>query len=151
MADKTGGTTMKASKWLEAHSAQAITVGADASLPEAAALFLEHPEVRDIYVVDEDGRVCGHLGFRRLAGLLLAHLRPTHSRRQLVERVTAGSVREHMDEHVLCMRPDERISEVFHQHMERRIEDIPVVDDDQRLLGVIRVPDLLRKAIETAG
>lgn len=151
MVDMTGGTTMKASNWLEAHPAQAVTVAPDASLPEAAALFLEHPDVRDIYVVDEDGRVCGHLGFRRLTGLLLAHLRPTHSRRQLVERVTAGAVREHMDEHVLCMRPDERISEVFHHHMERRVEDIPVVDADRRLLGVIRVADLLRKAIEPAG
>ena len=138
---------MKARDWLAAHPAEAVTVSPEASLPEAAALFLAHPEVRDIYVVDAEGRVCGHLGFRRLAGLLLAHLRPTHSRRQLVERVTAGVVREHMDDHVLVMHPDERINEVFHHHMERRVEAIPVVDGERRLLGVIRVADLLRKAI----
>ncbi|MFP4251474.1 MAG: CBS domain-containing protein [Guyparkeria sp.] len=141
---------MKASDWLAAHPADGVTLSPEATLPEAAAMFLAHPEVRDLYVVDADGRVVGHLGFRRLAGLLLAHLRPTHSRRQLVERVTAGCVREHMDDHVLCMRPDERISEVLHHHMERRIEDIPVVDADRRLLGVIRVADLLRKAIDQA-
>lgn len=139
---------MKASDWLEAHPAQAVTLSPEASLPEAAALFLEHPEVRDIYVLDADGRICGHLGFRRLAGLLLAHLRPTHSRRQLVERVTGGSVREHMDDHVLVMYPEQRISEVFHHHMERRVEDIPVVNAERRPLGVIRVADLLRRAIE---
>ncbi len=142
---------MKASDWLAAHPAQAVTLSPGDSLPEAATRFLEHPEVRDLYVIDSEGRVCGHLGFRRLAGLLLSHLRPTHSRRQLVERVTAGSVGEHMDDHVLCMGPEERISEVFHKHMERRVEDIPVVDDDRRLLGVIRVADLLRKAIDQAG
>ncbi len=139
---------MKASDWLKAHPVEAVTLSPEASLPEAATRFLEHPEVRDIYVIDADGQVCGHLGFRRLAGLLLAHLRPTHSRRQLVERVTTGVVREHMDDHVLCMQPDERISEVFHHHMERRVEDIPVVDADRRLLGVIRVADLLRQAID---
>ena len=140
---------MKAADWLEKHPARALTIGREASLPEAMGLMLDHPETRDIYVLDAEERVCGHLGFRRLAGMLLAHLRPTHTRRQLIERVTAGSVGEHMDDHVLCMRPDQRISEVFHHHMERRVEDIPVVDEQKRLLGVIRVADLLREAVDT--
>lgn len=139
---------MKASKWLERHPAETLTVTTTDSLSDAAATLLAHPKSRDLYVLDGEGRVCGHLGFRRLAGIFLAHLRPTHSRRQLVERITPSTVREYMDERVLCMRPDERISEVLHQHMERRVEEIPVVDDDRRLLGVIRVADLLRAAIE---
>lgn len=139
---------MKASKWLEHHPAEALTVATTDSLADAATTLLAHPDSRELYVLDEEGRVCGHLGFRRLAGIFLAHLRPTHSRRQLVERITPSTVREYMDERVLYMRPDERISEVLHQHMERRVEDIPVVDDNGRLMGVIRVADLLRAAIE---
>ncbi|MFN2381805.1 MAG: HPP family protein [Guyparkeria sp.] len=139
---------MKASEWLEHHPAEALTVVATDSLADAATRLLSHPESRELYVLDDEGRVCGHLGFRRLAGIFLAHLRPTHSRRQLVERITPSTVRDYMDERVLCMRPDERISEGLHQHMERRVEDIPVVDEDDRLLGVIRVADLLRAAID---
>lgn len=139
---------MKASEWLEHHSAEALTVATTDSLADAATTLLAHPASRELYVLDDEGRVCGHLGFRRLAGIFLAHLRPTHSRRQLVERITPSTVGEYMDERVLCMRPDESISEVLHQHMERRVEDIPVVDDDGRLLGVIRVADLLRAAIK---
>lgn len=138
---------MKASEWLEHHPVEALTVNARDSLDKAAAKLLAHPESRDLYVLDEEGRVCGHLGFRRLAGVFLAHLRPTHSRRQLVERITRGTVAEYMDERLLCIRQDERISDVFHKHMERRIEDIPVVDEDGRLLGVIRVRDLVAAAL----
>ncbi|MFP4639749.1 MAG: HPP family protein [Guyparkeria sp.] len=138
---------MKAGNWLEAHPRRGVTVAATDSLAVAAQALLDEPESRDAYVLDEAGRVCGHLGFRRLAGILLAHLRPSHSRRQLIERITPGSVGEYMDERVLCVRPDERISDVFHQHMERRVEDIAVIDDDGRLLGVIRVRDLLRAAL----
>ncbi|MGM0517862.1 MAG: CBS domain-containing protein [Pseudomonadota bacterium] len=138
---------MKASKWLERHPAEALKVAASDSLDEAAATLLAHPESRDLYVLDEEGRVCGHLGFRRLAGIFLAHLRPTHTRRQLVERITPGTVAEYMDERLICIRQDERLSDVLHQHMERRVEDIPVVDDDRRLLGVIRVRDLVAAAL----
>ncbi len=139
---------MKASKWLKRHPVEAVTVGRDESLLQAARQLLNHPETRDIYVLNEAQEVCGHLSFRRLAGLFLAHQRPTHTRRQLIERITPSTVREYMDEHVLCVRPDERISDVLHQHMERRVEDIPVVNDDAQILGVIRVADLLRAAIE---
>ncbi|WP_372590898.1 HPP family protein [Guyparkeria sp.] len=139
---------MKAGNWLEAHPRRAVTVAADDPLSMAAQALLDEPESRDVYVLDDDGRVRGHLGFRRLAGILLAHLRPTHSRRQLIERITPGTVDEYMDERVLCVRHDERISDVFHQHMERRVEDIAVIDDDGRLLGVIRVRDLLKAALD---
>lgn len=37
--------------------------------------------------------------------------------------------------------------DLFQQHVEHRAEDIPVVDDKRRLLGVIRLPDLLRNAL----
>ena len=138
---------MKASKWLRRHPADGLTVAADDTLDRAAETLLAHPESRDLYVLDAEGRVCGHLGFRRLAGVFLAHLRPTHSRRQLVERITPGTVGEYMDQRLICIHANERISDVLHQHMERRVEDIPVVDDQRRLLGVIRVRDLVADAL----
>lgn len=139
---------MKIADWLDHRAVKGVTVARDASLEEAASALLDEPECRDVYVTDAGGRVVGHLGFRRLAGLLLAAHRPTHSRRQMLDRVARGPVGEFMDQHFIAARLDENVHEVLHQHMERRVEDIPVLDGEERLVGVIRLVDLIRAAIE---
>ncbi len=146
---------MKTSEWLKTHPVKPLTVAGDCSLQHAASLLLDDPEGRDLFVLDADGRVCGHLGFWHVATLLLAKLRPTLSLRELIERITLGSVADHMDDQVMCAGVDEDIDDIlyqhdlFQQHLDRRVEDIPVVDEQRRLLGVIRLSDLLRDAIST--
>lgn len=139
---------MKIADWLEGHIVTGVTVERDASLEEAARALLGEPECRDIYVTDAEGRVVGHLGFRRLAGVLLSAHRPTQTRRQLLARVARGPVSEFMDQRFISARVDEHVHDVLHKHMERRIEDIPVLDGDSRLVGIIRLVDLVRAAIE---
>lgn len=146
---------MKTSEWLKTHPVKPLTVAGDSSLQHAASLLLDDPEGRDLFVLDAEGRVCGHLGFWHVATLLLAKLRPTLSLRELIERITLGSVADHMDDQVMCAGADEDIDDIlyqhdlFQQHLDRRVEDIPVVDEQRRLLGVIRLSDLLRDAIST--
>ena len=144
---------MKTSEWLKTHPVKALTVAGDCSLQHAARLLLDDPEGRDLFVLDAEGRVCGHLGFWHVATLLLAKLHSTLSLREVIERITLGSVADHMDDQVMCAGIDEDIDDIlyqhdlFQQHLERRVEDIPVVDEQRRLLGVIRLSDLLRDAI----
>ncbi len=147
---------MKISEWLKAHPVKALTIAGESSLQDAARLLLDDTEGRrDLFVLDADGQVCGHLGFWHVATLLLAKLRPTLSLREVIERITLGTVADHMDDQVICAGVDEDIDDIlyqhdlFQQHVERRVEDIPVVDKQQRLLGVVRLSDLLRDAIST--
>jgi CBS-domain-containing membrane protein len=137
---------MKIADWLEGHTVTGVTVERNASLEEAARALLGEPECRDIYVTDAEGRVVGHLGFRQLADVLLH--RPTYSRRQLLERVAPGPVHEFMDQRFVSARLDEHVHDVLHKNMERWVEDIPVLDGDSRLAGIIRLVDLVRAAIE---
>jgi len=139
---------MKIADWLERHPVDGVTIRSGASLEDAAQALLGAPECRDVYVTDDLGRVIGHLGFRRLAGVLLSQHRPTHSRRQMLERVARGPVHEFMDRRFIAARLDENVHHVLHPHMERRVEDIPVLDDQGRLVGVIRLIDLVRAAVE---
>lgn len=144
---------MKIKEWLNIYPVQALTVPGECSLEDAARTLLDDPEGRDIFVLDAEGQLCGHMGFWHVATLLLAELRPTHSLRQLIERITIGTVADHMDDQVMCVGIDEDIEDLLYQHdlfqlhVERRIENIPVVDEQRRLLGVIRLSDLLRDAI----
>lgn len=137
---------MKIADWLEGHTLNGVTIERNASLEEAARAMLGEPECRDIYVTDAEGRVVGHLGFRRLADILL--YRSTYSRRQLLERVAPGPVHEFMDQRFVSARLDEHVHDVLHKNMERWVDDIPVLDEDSRLAGVIRLVDLVRAAIE---
>lgn len=137
---------MKIADWFEGHTVTGVTVERNASLEEAARALLGEPECRDIYVTDAEGRVVGHLGFRRLADILL--YRSTSSRRQLLERVAPGPVHEFMDQRFVSARLDEHVQDVLHRNMERWVDDIPVLDDDNRLAGIIRLVDLVRAAIE---
>ena len=145
---------MKVSEWLTKHPVTALTVTGESCLDDAARLLLSNPAARDLFVLDAEGHICGHLGFCHLSSLLLAGLNPTHSLREMVERITLGNVIEHMNDQVLCTGLDEEINDLLHQHdifqqhEKCRIEDIPVVDDERRLLGVIRLADLLRAAID---
>ncbi|WP_311946093.1 CBS domain-containing protein [Halomonas piscis] len=144
---------MKTSDWIAAYPVRALTLTGECELQEAARMLLDNPERRDIFVLDAEGRVCGHLGFWHVSSLLLVALRPTHSLRELVERITLGSVAEHMNDRVMCAEADEEINDIlyrhdlFQKHIERRVEDIPVVDEQRRLLGVIRLSDLLRHTL----
>jgi CBS-domain-containing membrane protein len=145
---------MKASEWLEMYPVKAMTVSGESSLQDAARLLLDGPEGRDLFVLDAEGAVCGHLCFWHVATLLLAELRPTSSLREMIESITLGNVADHMSDRVMCAAADEEIDDIlyqhdfFQQHIERRAEEIPVVDEQQRLLGVIRLADLLRDAIK---
>lgn len=147
---------MKASEWLKIHPVKALTISGESSLQDAARMLLDDPEGRDLFVLDAEGQISGHLGFWHVATLLLGELRPTHSLREVIERITLGNVAEHMDDRVLCVGVDEDIDDILHkhdlfqQHVERRVEDIPVVDEQHRLLGVVRLSDLLRDAINKA-
>ncbi|HZJ95210.1 MAG TPA: CBS domain-containing protein [Thiopseudomonas sp.] len=148
---------MKISEWLKIHPVKALTLPGDSSLEDAARMLLNDLQRRDLFIIDADGQLCGHLGFWHLATLLLAELHPTHSLRQVIERITLGCVADHMDDQVMCVGVDENIEELvyqhdlFQQHVERRVEDIPVIDEQRRLLGVIRLSDLLRNAINNTA
>lgn len=146
---------MKASEWIAAYTAKPLTVTGECSLQDAARILLDAPQSRDLFVLGDEDKVCGHLGLWHLSTLLLAKPRPSQSLRELVEQITPGCVADHMDDRVMCARADENVDEIlyrhdlFQQHVERRVEDIPVVDDQRRMLGVIRLSDLLGKALET--
>ncbi len=59
-----------------------------------------------------------------------------------------GPVHELMDQRFVSARLDEHVHDVLHKNMERWVDDIPVLDGDSRLAGIIRLVDLVRAAIE---
>jgi CBS domain-containing protein len=138
--------------WLRSHpGCSALTVTLGTSLEQALRRMLSQPCARDVYVVTAQGRVVGHLSHRKLAYRLLAEHSPTHTRRQLMERVAGGSAEDLMDQQWVSARPDDELEDVLPRLLEQEIEDIPVVDDGGILLGAINLSLVLREKLAAAG
>ena len=142
---------MKVSVWLKANPELPPTARTEWSLDEAADALLARPGARDLFVVDGGGRLLGHVSHRRIAELLLAEHRPYQSRRQIMERVASGPLREIMDPHIVAAGPEEELDDVVHRLLEQGLEDLPVIDAQRRLLGVVNLSAVLRELRSLQG
>jgi CBS domain-containing protein len=139
---------MKISEWISHHPGRAITVPPDCSLHDTMHRMLAEECMRDIYVVSGGGKLIGHLSLRKLANLILAEHQPMHTRRQLMIRIAGGSAQELMDTEFTFARPDEELDNVLHWQLEHGIEDMPVINKDGILEGVINLSVVLREMIQ---
>lgn len=55
-------------------------------------------------------------------------------------------VRDVMTPHVLCVSPDESVIVATRLMLEKKISGLPVVDDSEKLVGVVTEGDFLRRA-----
>lgn len=137
---------MRVEEWLAQHPRLPLTVEPDAEARQVLRCLLADGGRRDIYVVDR-GRLVGHIDLRRLAHLLLAESRPEHTRRQLMERVVPATAREMMTSHFARARPHEELDAVLHRQLDHGVEELPVVDDADRALGVVHLVDILAASL----
>lgn len=107
-----------------------LSIGRQASVLDAATLMNEHKV--GALVVIENGRVVGMF-----------------TERDVLRRVVGGqrdpaqtTVADVMTTEVVGCRPDTTIEEARGAMMTRRIRHLPVLDGDQRLVGLISIGDL---------
>lgn len=136
---------MKVDEWMRSHPVQVVTVRSDTSLEAAVDELMLGPSLRDVYVVDDDGVLLGHLSHERLLRLVLDEHRHVRSRRQLMERVAGGVARDLMNSSFPTANPNEELDNVLDRAIEHRIEDLPVVDDRGVLIGAINLTAVLRE------
>jgi CBS domain-containing protein len=110
--------------------AQVFTIGKHASVLDAALLMNEH-RIGSLVALD-DGRVIGMF-----------------TERDVLQRVVAGQrdpartlVAEVMTTEVACCTIDTDLAEARGAMKNRRIRHLPVVDGDQKLLGMVSIGDL---------
>ena len=63
-------------------------------------------------------------------------------------RIAGGSARELMDTEFTFARPEEELDNVLHWQLEHDVEDMPVINGDGKLLGVINLRVVLREMIQ---
>jgi CBS domain-containing protein len=103
------------------------TLAADASARDAGRLFAEGPDVRALFVTEEDGRLLGVV-----------------TRKTLVNEVVATGLdprsvplREIAEPPHFTLDAGLGLEDAFHFLEEQDLERVPVVEDDGRLVGVL--------------
>jgi len=114
---------------------QVWSIGTSATAFQAVLLMNEH-KIGALVVIDQ-GRVAGMFTERDV-------LRLVAERRDLEQT----SVGEWMTTEVVCCSPATSVDEAKSAMKNRRIRHLPVVGDEDRVLGVISIGDL--NALETA-
>lgn len=122
-----------------------LLVDGDFTLEEISDKIKDQRQVRGIYVVDAKGQLIGTLSL----GVLIRHL--TAARRQtlfharsLLRRLTSTNVIDLMDRDVVYAEEGEDLHQVLERMIHRNIKEVPVVDQNRRILAVLSLLDLWR-------
>ena len=137
---------MLISPWM---TTEAISVQPDTSLSRCQKLMKEHG-VRRLPVVDDSNRVIGIISDRdvKSASPSKATSLEVHEIQYLLAEVKAKDI---MTSNPICVKSNESISKVALIMLDKKIGGMPVVDDDNHLLGIITDQDLFKLLVEITG
>jgi CBS-domain-containing membrane protein len=142
-----GFSEITVSNWLANHPETPVIVAANASMAEVAQSLLENNS-RDAYILDDEQKVIGHLSFGKMTNYLLSEHRPIHTHRQLFSRITDPTAEEVMDPHFAYARIEESLCEVIHRQLERDVDTLIVLAEDNSLLGSIKLRELVAESLK---
>ena len=127
-----------------------VTVTPDANVHEVATLLAEN-KISALPVVDDQNRVVGLISeadVLSMTGVTREHTIKDVIRHILGEPVPkqrhGETVRDFMTSPALTISPDTDIREAAGILDEKRIKRLPVVDEEQRLLGIVSRADIVR-------
>ncbi|MFD7502193.1 CBS domain-containing protein [Streptomyces sp. NPDC059850] len=117
-----------------------VRIGHGASSEEAGALLARH-RIGGLPVVDEDDKVVGVI-----TGTNLAHSDPAHPDRATADPAMGGpaTAGQLMSRPAVTVRPQDTIVDAARSMARHRVERLPVVDEEDRLIGIVTRRDLLR-------
>lgn len=110
------------------------TVAPDERL-DLAALVMDRRRIRQLIVVDDDGRLLGLVSYRALLRLVAAH--------RAGEIEEGGLVGEVMDPDPLTVRTDTALRDAVRLMLEQNISAVPVLEGD-RVAGLLSEHDVVR-------
>ena len=128
-----------------------LTIHIDCTLEEASKKISDIGHLRTIYVIGPEGRLQGILSLGELIrSLISAGHKPHFHARSLLTRITAKKAADIMDKYVVYARKEDDPNSVLERMIDNHIKEIPVVDEDKKIIANIGIIDLW-KLIENGG
>jgi CBS domain-containing protein len=121
-----------------------VTAAADDQLLDALAK-MQYRCIRHLPIVDGDRRVVGMLSDRDVR-TVVGDLAAEGDEQKADIRLRSLRVSDVMTREPLVLRPDAPFSQVVHAFIDQKVGAVPVVGEDDRLMGIISYIDILRNA-----
>ena len=130
-------------------SSPVVTVAPETPFQDALKLMQDH-RFRRLPVVDKKGNLVGIVSER---DLLYASPSPATSLSiwEINYLLSKLEVREIMTEEVITTTPDTPIEDAAHLMVDHKIGGLPVLDDQNRVAGIITETDIYRTFVEMFG
>ncbi len=124
---------------------EVVAVTTDTSLPHANQIMTKE-EIRRLPVVDNDGRLIGIVsrGDVRSAQPSPASALSIWEMNYLLSTLKVGKI---MTSDPVSIGPDSTIGEAARTMLEHRVSGLPVVDSDNKLLGIITESDIFSMVV----
>ena len=126
------------------------TVDKETSLLEAQKL-MQRQDVRHLPVVDADRRLVGMVTDRDIRSALPYELAKGEGEDQTREQYAHVKVADAMSTDLLTISPRHTLQDALLLIEQKKVGAFPVVDDENKLVGILSVRDLLRAFVNVLG
>lgn len=126
-----------------------ITVSPGASMRAASRLLQDH-KIRRLPVVDDDGKLVGIVSDRDLKAASPSKA-TTLDAHELYYLLSEIKIKDIMTRNPIAMRGDNSVEEAAIIMVEKHFGGIPVVDDENRVIGIITDTDIFKVFINITG
>ncbi len=124
------------------------TVEEDETLPEIALAFCDNPKTRTIYVVDKENRLKGIITLDDIVEIIFPEVIKIETGYEILHTFRGRCAKEIMIEAPLKVRDEDNIEEVLKKMLQNGIEEAPVVDEEDRVIGEINLLEILNVWVE---
>lgn len=127
-----------------------LAVSGESCVEEIAEEISRMRHIRGIYVVDDRGRLQGYVSLGVLIrNVMEAQYKPHFHARSLLDRITCEKVADIMERHLIYARQDDDLEKVLDGMVHRNIKQIPVVDEEHRIIINVGILDLWKLVKES--
>lgn len=115
-----------------------------------AMIQFDHSRV--VYVQDEAGKLCGAISLGALAKHVFSRSHePQIHARVLISMITAETAKDIMQKRPVFALKNEEVGSVLKRMIESNAKEIPILDEERRVIGDITMLDLLKFLLPTVG
>jgi len=127
-----------------------ITAGPETGLFEAQELMAQS-RIRHLPVIETDGRLVGIVTDRDIRSALPYEFFKKHPSMQEKKKFSKLQIKDIMSKNPITISPTYTIQDALLMIQDAKVGALPVVDEENRLTGIISVRDLLRAFINVLG
>jgi CBS domain-containing protein len=132
-----------------------LAISGESCVEEIAEKISTMRHIRGIYVVDDQGLLQGYVSLGVLIrNVMDARYKPHFHARSLLDRITCEKVADIMERHLIYARQDDDLKKVLDRMVHHNIKQIPVVDEEQRIIvnvGILDLWKLVKESGPTGG